>query len=112
MNCSDISRLLDERAIADLSAAELSAVEAHLSGCADCAAQCLASERVSTFRSDVPPMPASLREQARRLGDASGSATGERRMRRPVIIGSLLLLGAAATMFATVPWQDPGTANR
>jgi hypothetical protein len=29
-----------------------------------------------------------------------------------VLIGSLLLLGAAATVFTTVPWRDASASNR
>jgi len=111
MNCKDIARLLDESEISSLSPAAMAELEAHVAACVDCAGQCLASEQMAGFRGDVPPLPASLHEAARHLSDHCEATARERRTRRPVIIGSLLLLGAAATMFAPVPLSDTGAAN-
>jgi anti-sigma factor RsiW len=111
MKCNDISQILDERELSELSTAELADLESHVSRCAECARQCLASEQLMSFRSNMPAMPASLHERARHLHALCESAT-EQSTRRPVIIGSLLLLGAAATMFATVPWHDTSTAHQ
>jgi hypothetical protein len=67
---------------------------------------------MARFRGEVPPLPAVLRERARQLHERVGPEACEARTRRPVIIGSLLLLGAAATMFSTVSWRDPSTASQ
>jgi anti-sigma factor RsiW len=113
MNCDDISQWLDERELADLSAEKLAELEAHVSRCAECARQCLASEQMKSFRTDVPPMPASLHERARQLRELCESTTSpQKTTRRPVIFGSLLLLGAAATMPAAISWRDTRTAHQ
>lgn len=112
MNCDDICRLLDEPRRAKLAAAEVSELEAHLSRCTECALQYLASEHVASFRSDVPELPESLHEQARRLHAACEAAVAPRVSRRPFIVGGLLLLGGAATMFAAVPRLEPEPAGR
>jgi anti-sigma factor RsiW len=112
MNCQDIARWLDQRELSELSAEETIAFQAHLAHCADCAAQCLVSKELSSFRTAVPPLPASLRERAQHLQHLCETTARERRTRRPVLIGSLLLLGAAASMFATAPWTDASTANQ
>jgi hypothetical protein len=112
MNCNDISRILDEREIAALCAADLAEFKAHLSACSDCSGQSLASQRVLAFRSAVPPLPASLHERAEQLYEQRMLTAGERRTRRPVLIGSLFLLGAAASLFGTVPWSDTSPAEQ
>jgi anti-sigma factor RsiW len=113
MNCDDIAWILDERRVAALSPFERADFDAHIARCDECAAQCRADEQVFSFRSDVPPLPSSLSETARQLHEARAAAALERRTtRRPVLIGSLLLLGAAATMFAGAPWSDVRPANR
>jgi hypothetical protein len=67
---------------------------------------------MASFRSEVPAMPASLQQQARELQERCDSGRAGTGTRRPVIIGSLFLLGAAATMFAAVPWSDTSTVNQ
>lgn len=112
MNCKDISRILDEHEPGELSTAETDALDAHVLRCVDCARQLRASEGMIAFRSEVPPLPAALEERARNLRKRAESKAALGRTRRPVIIGSLLLLGAAATMYAAVPWGDAGTAKQ
>lgn len=112
MNCNDISRILDEQRMSDLSAAGMDEVEAHVAGCAACADQVLASERVASLRPEVPPLPAALAERVRNLQEPAESNAVPGHTRRPVIIGSLFLLGAAATMYAAVPWRDTGAARQ
>jgi hypothetical protein len=106
MNCDDIAWILDERGIAALSPFEQADFDAHLACCSECAAQRLASERLQSFRSDVPPLPAALFERARQLHDLGVAAARERHLRRPVLVRSLMLLCAAATMFTAIPWGD------
>ena len=113
MNCDDIAHVLDERRVAALSPFERADFDVHIAECAECAAQYRAGETVLSFRSDVPPLPSSLVDRAWQLHEARAAAALERRTtRRPVLIGSLLLLGAAATMFAPTPWSDVSPANR
>jgi hypothetical protein len=111
MICKDISRCLDERELAALSASESAELKMHIAQCADCAAQTRISFRLSSFRSEIPPFPASLREQARRLDAVCESAEGDRCLRRPVIVGGLFLFGALATMLVTGRWRGGGAAE-
>jgi len=110
MNCSDIVRLLDTNAARDPGSPAGDAFDAHLAACEHCAAQALADNSLALFRSDVPPLPASLQSVARRLQQRNDEPLA-RASRRPVLIGSLLLLGAAATMFAVVPGPDDGATT-
>ena len=112
MNCEDIVHVLDERGIASLGPKERALANAHLAVCASCASQWRAIEALQSFRSAPPPMPASLHERARELREQRLIAAAERRTRRPVLIGSLLLLGAAASLFATVPLGDANAAEQ
>jgi len=112
MNCDDITRLLDERALAQLSAAEAGAIEAHAAQCPECARQWLASESLARFRADVPALPPALREQARRLHAACETPVVRKSTRRPLLFGSLFVLGAAATTVTAFTWQDASAANR
>ena len=105
MNCKDISRILDECEIAGLTAAAQAAVAAHCESCAGCDAQWQIGNRLLGFRADTPPVPPALRERARELEAAQDGAGGRPLVRRPVIIGSLLLFGATAAMLAGVPWR-------
>lgn len=112
MNCDDVIRLLDEHEAAGLSAAESAEAEAHIAQCTECAQQWLASERIAQFRTAVPPLPAALRERARRLEAACETTEAPKSTRRPLIFGSLFLLGATATTFTAVTWRDASAANR
>jgi hypothetical protein len=111
MNCDDIAWILDERRIAALSPFEKADLDAHLALCPDCAAQCRASESLASFRAGAPPLPEALVERAIEINRLRSAAVLERRARRPVIVGSLLLLGVAASMLAPIPWSDSGTAK-
>jgi hypothetical protein len=112
MNCDDIAWILDERRVSALSPFEKADFDAHLARCADCAAQCTASESLESFRVAVPPLPQSLVDKALELHRLRAAAAYERRARRPVIVGSLLLLGVAASMLAPIPWSESSTADR
>jgi anti-sigma factor RsiW len=111
MNCDDIAWILDERRIAALSPFERADLDAHIARCPDCAAQCRASESLGSFRAEVPPLPAALVERALELQQLRATAAVERRARRPVLVGSLLLLGVAASMLAPIPWSDSNAAE-
>lgn len=105
MNCNEFCRLLNECEIADLPPAEAAGLKAHRAQCAECAAQWRVSLRLATFRTDVPPMPAALEARVRQLEDARDADAGRRHLRRPLIIGSLFIVGATAAMFAGVSWR-------
>lgn len=109
MNCTELSCLLDEHDPDGLGRAERKAVEAHIADCEDCAGQWLASTGIAALRTETPPLPAGLRARVRELRELGDS---EARTRRPLLIGSLLLLGAAATMFSTVSWPETRSAGR
>jgi len=112
MNCNDVTQLLDERDVAELSAAEVRDLEAHTAECAECARQRLASERMARFRADVPALPPALREQALRIAAACESPVVRKSTRRPLLFGSLFVLGAAAATVTAFTWQDASAANR
>jgi len=106
MNCSDIARMLDTTGEASAGSLRTASVEAHVATCERCAGQLVADRSLASFRTDVPPVPASLQARARQLQDQFDARAAGRPTRRPVLIGSLLLLGAAATMFVAVPGPD------
>src|SRR4051812_624797 len=91
MNCTDINTILDEHRDARLVAAERGGVDAHLSGCRDCAAawHALAQLRAIT----VPRMSPAL--LSRVLGAVSAQARPTHGARRGALIGTALLAGAA-----------------
>jgi anti-sigma factor RsiW len=105
MNCTDIARLLDTNAAPDPASRTAVELDDHIASCAQCADQVLAARSVARLRRDVPPLPAGLQATARRLQQRNDEPVA-RASRRPVLISSLLLLGAAATMFAVVPGPD------
>jgi hypothetical protein len=111
MNCSDVSLLLDGAAGESPSAAADARLQAHLRQCAACARQWLVAEQLAAFRTEVPPLPVSLRQRAAQLQELGEPGGGRVATRRPVIFGSLLLFGATA-LFGTAPWREPSTAGQ
>ena len=89
MNCDDIAWILDERRASALSPFEKADFDAHVARCADCAAQHVASEKLESFRVEVPPLPQSLVDRAVELNQARAAAALERRARRPMRFGCL-----------------------
>lgn len=112
MNCKQITHLLDRSESSELSAADTIAINSHAVHCAACAAQVRVSRAMAAFRSEVPELPASLQERARCLQSLCDTTARERRSRRPVLIGSLLLLGAAASLFTPVQWRDASATHQ
>ncbi|MGD8339566.1 MAG: hypothetical protein PVH89_02220 [Gammaproteobacteria bacterium] len=104
MNCKDVSRCLDDLELPAGSGAKAPGLEAHLAECRHCAEQWRVSGRLQTFRAEVPPVPAALRDLAWQLEEAAESKQGRGPSRRPVIIGSLLLFGVAASALLAPPW--------
>ena len=92
MNCNEVAAILDTHRSARLAAAERAAVDMHLLECDDCAAAWHAQTELLALR--VPPMPATLPERALLAARAPQSAE-PRRARMPIVIGSVLLAGAA-----------------
>ena len=112
MYCKEISQLLDERLVSELSAREKAELSLHGACCAECSGHYAVSAELEAFRTQIPPLPESLHARARDLEYLCEAKFRERRMRRPVLIGSLMLLGAAATLFAPVGWRDASASNR
>ena len=112
MNCDDVAEILDGRGIAALSPFDRADFDAHVACCPDCARQRLASDRLFSFREDVPALPPALVERAVELHEIRAAAARERRTRRPVIVGSLFAFGAIAALLAGVPWREAGAASR
>jgi hypothetical protein len=106
MNCTDFSRILDGCTLADLPEREAISFRAHISDCSGCASQHAADSGIATFRADVPVLPDSLQARARQLQEQFDGKAEQRPTRRPILIGSLLLLGAAATMFTAIPREE------
>ncbi len=93
MSCNDIASVLDTHRSARLAPAERAQIDVHLAGCADCAAAWAAHSELLALR--VPAMPATLLERALLASRLPQSAPA-RRARMPVVVGSVLLAGAAA----------------
>jgi anti-sigma factor RsiW len=110
MNCNEFDHYLDEREPGDLTASETVEVRTHLAECRECAERSSAVRQVLAFRTEVPPLPASLYDKAAELEDACTPGAGSRRLRRPLILGSLFVLGATGAMLAGLPWNG-GTAE-
>ncbi len=93
MSCNDIASILDTHRSAHLAPAERARVDAHLAACADCTAAWDAQNELLALR--VPPMPATLLERAL-LATRLPQSAPARRARMPIVVGSVLLAGAAA----------------
>jgi len=91
MNCADVSRILDEHRDARLTAAERSAVDAHLLGCADCAAAWLAHTELRTIT--VPAAASALADRV--LVAIDTRARAQRTSHRIVMLIPVLVAGAA-----------------
>lgn len=99
MNCTEVAAILDTHRSARLAAAERSAVDMHLLQCDDCAAAWLAQTELLALR--VPPIPTTLPERALLASRAPQSAEA-RRARMPIVMGSVLLAGAALAAGVTI----------
>jgi hypothetical protein len=108
MNCSDISGILDNSNVAGMDAAGRRMVEAHLSGCAECARDWALAARFA----DLPDMaePIDFAAACRARVAASSMSTRNRSMRnRLVLIGAFVALAAAAMVAVSIraPKQAP-----
>ena len=99
MSCNDIASILDTHRSARLATAERARVDAHLAACADCTAAWHAQTELLALR--VPAMPATLLERALLASRLPQSAPA-RRARMPIVVGSVLLAGAAAAAVTLV----------
>jgi hypothetical protein len=99
MNCQHISRTLDSRDVNALSATERSDCEAHAAVCPHCAPTWVVYTRLAAI--PVPAMSADFVARCEKLVAAQGRVTNfRRRPGRVVLLGSILVLAAAAAMFS------------
>src|SRR5688572_30744753 len=99
MSCNDVTSVLDTHRSARLAPAERAQVDAHLAACAECAAAWVAQTELLALR--VPAVPSTLLERAL-LSSRLPQSAPARRARLPVVIGSVLLAGAAAAAVTIV----------
>jgi TonB family protein len=99
MSCNDVASVLDTHRSAQLAPAERAEVSAHLATCVDCAAAWAAQAELLALR--VPAVPTTLLERALLASRLPQSAPA-RRARMPVIVGGILLAGAAAAAVTIV----------
>jgi hypothetical protein len=105
MNCHDISLLLDTRDIRRLTTTERQSVETHLQDCAECAHDWRTQQRV--LGGQVPAMASDLPARIWSSLEPSASTKLTRlRARGTLLLGSLLLIGAAAAMFGWLLLRD------
>jgi TonB family protein len=117
MSCNDVASVLDTHRTTRLAPAERARIDAHLAACADCSAAWHAQSELVALR--VPPMPSTLLERALLASRLPQSAPA-RRARMPIVIGSVLLAGAAAAAVTIVsmtreqsaPIVSPATGER
>jgi TonB family protein len=93
MSCNDVASVLDNHRTARLKPAERAVIDAHLASCADCSAAWQATAELNALR--IPAAPSTLLERALLASRLPQSAPA-RRARMPIIVGSVLLVGAAA----------------
>ncbi|MBN1240072.1 MAG: TonB family protein [Gammaproteobacteria bacterium] len=75
MNCEEITRILDEHAVARLAPARKAEVDTHLEGCSRCSSVWHAQQVLQNR--PVPPVPPGLLAETRRLAEAeSGRSAG------------------------------------
>ena len=101
MSCNDVASVLDTHRSTRLATAERAQIDAHLAACADCAAAWTAQTELLALR--VPAVPATLLERAL-LASRLPQSAPVRRARMPVVVGSVLLAGAAAAAVTIVSW--------
>lgn len=96
MNCQDIERILDDGLPGEVDADRRAAAEAHMAGCADCAAEWRVHQGL--VGAAPPPMPAGVRAEARQLVAASQSGLKQRAPGRLVLLGAVMAVAAAAAV--------------
>ena len=111
MNCQDISSLLDDQDVTNLSEAERDDVESHLHECGDCASEWAVQQRLAAI--PIPPIPATLTKQCRTLVAAQRSSGADsqvrRRTSRLILIGTLAAMAAAAALLG-MAWKNTDEA--
>lgn len=103
MNCQDIADILDDGNVARLDLAQRRDIEAHLTGCADCARDW----RLHGAFAALPdmPVPAGFAGRCRALVAAAGNQTISRRARSGIVLGGVLVAFAAAAALLVLPRQ-------
>ncbi len=91
MNCTDVNAIMDEHRDARLTAAERSAVDAHLLCCGECAAAWHAHTELLAIT--VPTVAPALLDRA--LVAVTAFRPRQRGVRRGVVMGTVLMAGAA-----------------
>ena len=107
MSCNDVASVLDTHRATHLAPAERARVDAHLAACADCSAAWYAHGELLALR--VPPVPTTLLERALLASRVPPSAE-PRRARLPIILGSVLLAGAAAAAVTIASLTAPSSS--
>lgn len=107
MNCQDISLLLDDGDPGALDASALAEVQVHLDSCADCAADW--NMQVRLMRRELPePDEVFVSRLWQAMARAASSGRGAVRSGRPLLLGGILLVGAAAAMLSIGPFDEAG----
>ena len=100
MSCNDVASVLDTHRSARLGACRAGADSTRISPRARTARR-LGTRRAELLALRVPPVPATLLERALLASRAPQSAPA-RRARMPIVVGSVLLAGAAAAAVTIV----------
>lgn len=99
MNCQEIARVLDSRDVNGLSAVERDACDAHAMSCPRCAPTWVVYTRLAAI--PVPPMSPEFVARCEALAMTPGRVTPLRRASsRGVLIGTILVVAAAAAMLS------------
>ena len=99
MNCTDVTVILDDHAHARLTATERCTLDEHVSGCEPCAHAWRAQSALLAL--PLPATPADLIERALRGLDLR-AARVPRRVRARVVVGTVLVAGAALAAVTAV----------
>jgi hypothetical protein len=106
MNCAELAEILNERDSGGLKPSEKAAVAAHLASCPDCSRQMQAQRQLRVFRTEVPSVPRALRIAVRNMAKSHDESAAPHHSRRPFILSGLIVLGAAAAMWAVSYQRD------
>lgn len=107
MNCQDFALVLDDQGFDALDAESRSTALAHLESCGDCRRDRELQARL--VARSVPPMPKNLVADCRALVASHPQADrGQRARSRFILIGTLVVVAAAAAMLVAYLWPEAG----